>query len=376
MSKSKGKVGAYNRQQEIKKFLDNYEIKFDIKDDAIDTRTMAENYPHGIIPLEDISQAIDIVLGPNKKPVERLYDPEMEGYLHFDWHVWSELYLWPKFQRDVAPNHIFKIQQDWDDTCPIVPCAIKMTIDGVVYVFCWDGHHTLQLMKRMGYTKFPVWYLDVDKMLEDDVEFPEELKTIRDYAVNLAGTNMVRINSRNKRKLSAYDEFMILLEVKDSGTVAMNNILSAVGYAPKRHPVEGGFTQIKSGQAIFDMTDDYGTKGKYFKRGLQFQKRHWPMAPAELEIWRPMALLYKQCEIEGFTLDEQFDIELGEYLTSTFGDPSSTQESLKELYYDELHNKGFKEPRDHDQWRVYDTIINVYKKNIGRIDLPQAQCRF
>ena len=100
------------------------------------------------------------------------------------------------------------------------------------------------------------------------------------------------------------------------------------------------------------------------------------MAPAELEIWRPMALLYKQCEIEGFTLDEQFDIELGEYLTKTYGDPSSTQESLKELYYAELHNKGFKEPRDHDQWRVYDTIINVYKKNIGRIDLPQAQCRF
>lgn len=377
MKKTKGKVGAYNRQQEIKKFLDNYEIKFDMKDDAIDTRTMAENYEHGIIPLEDISQAIDIVLGPNKRPKVRTFDPELQGYLHFDWHNWHELYLWPRFQRDVAPNHIFKIEGDWDDTCPIVPCAIKVTVDDVQKTFIWDGHHTCQEMKRQGYTKFPVWYLDVDAMLNDGVEIPEEFENIVEFAVNKAGTNMVRINSKNKRKLSAYDEFMILLEVKDSATVAMNNILNVAGYKPKRHPVEGGFTQIKSGQAIFDMADDYGTKGKYFKRGLQFQKRHWPMAPAELEIWRPMSLLYKQCEIEGFNLDEQFDIELGEYLTKTFGDPSSTQESLKEIYYQaEYDQEGFKEPRDHDQWRVYDTIINVYKKNIGRIDLPQAQCRF
>jgi hypothetical protein len=376
MSKNTGKVGAYNRQTEIKQFLKKFEKPFDMKDDAIDTRTMAENYPHGIIPLEDISQAIDIVLGPNKRPKVRTFDPELQGYLHFDWYLWNQLYLWPRFQRDVAPNHIFKIEGDWDDTCPIVPCAIRVTIDGVVYVFIWDGHHTVQNMKRQGYTKFPVWFLDVDKMIEDGVEVPEEFDDIVEFAVNKAGTNMVRINSRNKRKLSAYDEFMILLEVKDSATVSMNNILSATGYLPKRHPVEGGFTQIKSGQTIFEMTDDYGTKGKYFKRALAFQKRTWPMAPAELEVWRPMALLYKQCEIEGFTLDEQFDIELGEKLVELYGDPSSTQEALKELYYDALHEQGFTEPRIHDQWRVYDALISVYKKEIGRLDLPQAQCRF
>ena len=38
-----------------------------MKDDAIDTRTMADNYENGIIPLADIADAIDIVLDPTQE---------------------------------------------------------------------------------------------------------------------------------------------------------------------------------------------------------------------------------------------------------------------------------------------------------------------
>jgi hypothetical protein len=363
-------AAPYNRQVEINKFLDKFKITFEMKDDAIDTRTMADNYTDGIIPLQDIAEAIDVVLGPTKHPTKDPFDPE-NGIVKFKWTVWEHLYLWPRFQRDVAPNHLYKIEQDFDDTCVIVPTAIKI---GDRYML-WDGHHTAQAMKRQNYTKFPVWYIDTDAIKDKDI--PEHFETKVEYAVWLAGQNMIRINSRNKRKLHAYDEFMILLETKDFDTVMMYNILTSAGFTPKRNAtVNNAFTQIKSGQAIFDITDDYDTKGKYFKRALMFHKRTWDLAPAELEVWRPMALIYKEAAQQGLALDEQFDIELGALFVKLYGDPITVQQKLKDEYYNTLHTVGFKQPRDHDQWRVYDAIINLYNKHIKRAHLPMAQCRW
>ena len=192
-----------------------------MKDDAIDTRTMAENYHNGIIPLEDIAGAISIALGPNKKPIPTPdpYDPAI-GIVKFGYVQWSSMYLWPRFQRDVAPNHLYKIEQDFDHTCVIVPTAIK--IDDKYML--WDGHHTAQSMKRQNYTQFPVWYIDTAMITDEQVqEAGFDDKT--EYAVWLAGQNMIRINSRNKRKLHAYDEFMILLETKDADSVKMLSLI-------------------------------------------------------------------------------------------------------------------------------------------------------
>jgi hypothetical protein len=362
----------YNRQTEINKYLAKFNIAFEMKDDAIDTRTMADNYPNGIIPLQDIAEAIDVVLGPQKKPNNPdPYDPKT-GIVKFGWVEWKDMYLWPRFQRDVAPNHLYKIEQDFEHTSVLLPTAIL--VDGKYML--WDGHHTAQEMKRQNYTSFPMWYIDTEMITTEIIEaagFTDKVE----YAVWLAGQNMIRINSRNKRKLHAYDEFMILLETKDAATVAMNNILTATGFTAKRNPnTPNSFSQIKSGQTIFEMSDDYGIKGKYLKRALQFHNTHWTKAAAELEVWRPMALLYRMAEVEGFTIDAQFDDELGKLFINTWGDPSSVQLGLKEQYEKALHSTGFTNPRDHDQWRVYDAIVNLYNKQIGRIQLPTAQCRW
>jgi len=366
------KTKVYNRQIEINKYLKKFKVVFEMKDDAIDTRTMAENYDKGIIPLQDIADAIDIVLGPDKKPNNPdPFDPKT-GIVKFGYMNWEDCYLWPRFQRDVAPNHLYKIELDFEHTSVLLPTAIL--VDDMYML--WDGHHTAQEMKRQNYTSIPMWYIDVEMITEEvitEAGFTDRVE----YAVWLAGQNMIRINSRNKRKLHAYDEFMILLETKDSAAIAMYNIMTSAGFYPKRNTnTNNAFSQIKSGQAIFEMTDDYGVKGKYFKRALKFHKRTWDLAPAELEVWRPLALLYKMAEVEGFAIDEQFDIELGKLFTTQFGDPTSTQKALKDNYYEVLEKKGFTQPRDHDQWRVYDALINLYNKSIGRIQLPTAQCRW
>ena len=54
------KTKVYNRQTEINSYLKKFKIPFEMKDDAIDLRTMSDNYDRGIIPLNDIAEAIDV----------------------------------------------------------------------------------------------------------------------------------------------------------------------------------------------------------------------------------------------------------------------------------------------------------------------------
>lgn len=101
-----------NKKQAIRAFVSKFKTQFDMKDDAIDLRTMADNYDNGIIPLEDIHQAILTVLGPNFEPQAFDYDPSdgVEIVMgngtarnpKFTYIDWSQAYLWPIFQRDVA----------------------------------------------------------------------------------------------------------------------------------------------------------------------------------------------------------------------------------------------------------------------------------
>jgi hypothetical protein len=377
---------AYNKKRTVGDFLKNYKIKFEMKDDAIDLRKMAENYPNGIIPLEDIQQGIRVVLGPKYDTDQYNYDPS-EGVEitmgkgttrnpKFAYVSWEQLYLWTLFQRDVAPNHTAKIYSDFDPTCVIVPCAIKFTIEGKEYYCLWDGHHTTQVCRLKGYNKFPVWYIDVDEIDDEEIRragFDPETERVQ-YGVWLAGHNMIRINSKNKRKLSPYDEFMIKLETRDSVAVAMNNILVKNGCVPKRHPtMAGAFTQIKSGEECFELADNYGNKGQYWDRALNFHRRVWPMAPLELEVFRPLSILYHRAATQGLALDAKFDEELESLLVTLYGDPTSVQETLKESYWDAYYNnKGTGKPAEHDKARVVDGLINLYNQRVNRAMLPPA----
>lgn len=376
----------YNKKREVQNFLKNYQVKFEMKDDAIDLRTMAENYDNGIIPLEDIQQGIRVILGPKYDIDTYDYDPS-EGVEiimgkgttrnpKFTYVNWEQLYLWTLFQRDVAPNHSAKIYADFDPTCVIVPCAMKFTIDGKEYFCLWDGHHTTQVCRLKGYNKFPVWYIDVDEIENDEIEragFDPVTERVQ-YGVWLAGHNMIRINSKNKRKLSPYDEFMIKLETRDADAVAMNNILVKNNCIPKRHAtMAGAFTQIKSGMECFELADTYGNKGQFWDRALNFHRRVWPKAPLELEVFRPLSILYHKAATQGLALDAQFDKELEDLLVSAYGDPTTVQETIKESYWDAYYSAtGTGKPADHDKTRVVDGLINLYNQRVNRATLPPA----
>jgi hypothetical protein len=393
------KKQPYNKKQAILTFTRKYKKQFEMKDDAIDLREMSENYPNKIIPVEDIHQAIQTVLGPRYAFAPAPFDPSGGAIIQypnqstsprFEYVKWKDLYLWPIFQRDVAPNHVAKIIEDFEHTAVIVPCAIKLTIKdekgNPKTIYCiWDGHHTTQVCHFMNYTLYPVWVIDIDHVPVNQIENAGFGPTDEDriaYGVWLAGTNMRRINSKNKRPLSPYDDFMIGYETKDKQFVDMMNILRKNTCVPKRHATCGGaFTQIKSGIECFEYADMYGNRGIYWDRALKVHRDTWPASHLVLEVFRPLTMLYHQAATQGIVLDAKFDIELAKMLVKHWGHAEGVQEGIKASYWNAYHDTSGKNKLtgnipEHDKERVLAGIINFYKQNGGKTILPTPSCQW
>lgn len=366
-----------NKKQSIKNFLRKYKVRFDVTDDAIDLRTMSNNYENGIVPLEDIAEAIGVLTGPQYSPSQFApYDPEDPNSLNprFAYVKWHELYLMPIFQRDVMANHIKKIFHAFDPSCVLVPCAIKITIDGKTIYAVWDGHHTLQVCRLRNYQSYGIWFIDIDSIPMSEITDAGFAATpegrIR-YGIYKAGNNMRNINSKFKRQLHPYDDFMIGYETGDKTFVAMMNIYRKHGITPKRHNT-GKFTisQHKTAEECYDLVDTKGVKGRFLDRALAFHVKHWK-SPLTMEVFRPMAYLYQKAETEGITLDEQFDQEFGELLVKKYGDSESVQEKIKASYWAKVAS-GRGAVLTHDKQRVLAGFINLYNQKIGRLIMPSS----
>ena len=387
------KAKPYNKKQAILNFIKQFKHPFEMKEDGIDLREMAKNFNDGPIPCQEIHKAIVTVLGPQYQNINFTVDPSGGGYLgyadgkrpkeYFDYIDWMELWLWTIFQRDVAPNHVEKIYKDFDESSVIVPCIIKITLlDGRTIYCVWDGHHTIQVCRVKGYTKFQAWIIDLDQYTTQEIEeagFGNTDEERIKFGCYIAGKNSRRINGLNKRMFSPYDDFMVGLETRDAKFVAMMNILTANGCMPKRHATcEGAWTQIKSGIECFELEGMTGpSNGTFWARAIAFHRKHWKKAPLTLEIYRPMAYLYQWANVQGFQLSTGFDDELAKMLIKEWGDAESIQEGIKESYWTAVNDKTLiGEQPQHDKFRVLNGIINFYKQKGGKVLLPSPTCQW
>jgi hypothetical protein len=387
------KAQAYNKKQAILNFIKKFKHHFEMKDDSIDLREMAKNFNDGPIPCEEIHQAIVTVLGPQYHNITFGIDPSGGNYLgyaagkrpkeYFDYISWDQLYLWTIFQRDVAPNHVEKIYKDFDESSVIVPCIIKITLEDGRVVYCvWDGHHTIQVCRLKGYTKFQAWIIDLDQFTTAEIEaagFGDTDEERIKFGCFIAGTNSRRINGLMKRVMSPYDDFMIGLETRDPKFIAMNNVLTQYKCMPKRHATcDGAWTQIKSGIECFDLEGSQGpSNGVFWSRAVAFQRNNWKKGHLVLEMYRPMSYLYQWANIQGFQLPAAFDTELAKMLIKEWGDAESVQEGIKESYWNAVNNKTIiGEQPQHDKFRVLNGLLNFYKQKAGKVMLPAPTCQW
>ena len=133
-------------------------------------------------------------------------------------------------------------------------------------------------------------------------------------------------------------------------------------------------TQIKSAIECFEYEDSNGVRGRFLDRALAFHTRIWPQAPIELEMFRPMALLYQKADMQGISLDRKWDDEMSGLITSQYGDPETAQNKLKESYWKAQENgSGKGKIPQHDKDRVLNGLLCMYHQKGGEnIYTPRA----
>jgi hypothetical protein len=233
----------------------------------------------------------------------------------------------------------------------------------------------------MGYTEFPIWYVDIDDIdpkVITSAGFTDDEDGRIKYGCWLAGRNMIRINATNKRGLEHYDKFMILLDTLDAKAIMMNRIITVTGCVPKRKAkTAGSWTQINSGEECYDLTLANGlpSNGVFWQHALEFHRRVWPSAPLELEVFRPMSYLYQAFNIGNYPIDAQFDNELENILVTKYGPPEIVQKLIKDSYEAAvINNLGRGALLKNDREIVMNGLINLYNQNCGRlVAIPQAQ---
>jgi len=301
------------KEQRIAKFLSNYAIKFEMEDSYIDLRAMAENYPNGIIPNKDIGEAVSAVLGAS--PIPRLsIDPQLLNVPKFAWVAMDDIAIDPRFQRDVMPNHIAKIESLFKADTIIVPCAVKDPVSGKYLV--WDGHHTTRVCERQGWTHMPVWYTEAQ--IDDTHSLEEATKIL----VSHAGNSMITINKSGKRELSLYDAHMIGVDCEHTEPVIVQNICNANNVRVRKQSTKAGdISHVNHLYGAYNLVQSSsGIKGIYLARALNFCRTTWPKEIIQPIVMLSMARLYQHTEMQtGVLLPQTFDVELGAILRKLYG---------------------------------------------------------
>lgn len=356
------------KEQRIKNFLANFQIKFDIEDVAIDLRTMANNYPNGIIPNKDIGDAVTAVLGP--APMPRLsVDPRDLNVPQFAWVDMDDIAIDPRFQRDVMPGHIAKIELLFKADTIIVPCAIKDPVSGK-YLF-WDGHHTTRVCERQGWTHMPVWYTEAQ--IDDSHSVEEAIKIL----VSHAGNSMITINKSGKRPLGRYDEHMISVDCGLPEAVIVQNIVVANNCQVKRTGKNpGDISHIEHLYGAYDLVQSStGIKGIYLARALKFHRSTWPKEEVRGIMMLALARLYHQTELQtGVFLPPQFDQELGDILKKIYGFSDAVHDESSGLKAQYIQHFG--SLAAHPQVVTSGLILTYMKHGSGAFKLAQPEATY
>lgn len=331
---------AVQQVNKITDFQQAYPIKFDMSLDAISLIDMVQNYRNGIIPSTDISKAVTTIIGDapvapmsvDPRPAE-FGGPGNVNVPKFAWVHLDDVGINPKFNRDISPRHVKKIEKLWQSDIIIVPCAVKDPDTGKFLL--WDGNHTRETCARQGWTHIPVWYTEAK--IKKGVNVDELAKAM----IQKAGKSFLIINKTGKRPVTRYEEHMIGVSCFQPLAIAIQKILDA----HKCKPVRESFrprevSHISAVYNAYDYADiELGVQGLYLSRSLAFHVKTWPNEPINGVTMEAMAQFYYLTHFQTQKIPSAaFEIELGALLTKIYGTSHALQHDLLKQY-ESVHGK-------------------------------------
>lgn len=349
----------------LARHLAQFQHPFEVKPGFIDMRGMSKNYATGVIPWKDLSDILDIVIGPAPVAPATVNPREQEDYtIDMCWTPFNNMGIIAPIQRDMIPTHVYGLEVDFDGRKISVVLAMEDPVTGLVCPF--DGHHTSRELYRQGWDSCPTAILRAPKsMIEDN---PQKA---REYLMRVAGEAFLSINLTHKKPVGGFDKFIIMRDYGDPEAVEIDNILNqnncqAVRIA--RDP--GDISHYPFTWAAYKLERDF-TKGVYLEKALAFHRYCWPAEQVYGATLIGLANFFHKCEKSNVKIDKEFVDDLVQALQSTYRLSKFTHQGYKDAY-EAAHPFGSAS----DEVIVTCGFVHTYNQHVGKVKLYRPELQF
>lgn len=354
------------QQRQLNRLLAKYSVPFTAKPAYIDMREMSKNYSTDVIPWKDISDILDVMIGP-PPAAPNTVDPKADPTYTIEmcWKPFSDMGILSAIQRDLIPDHVYGLEVDFDSTKISVILAMEDPVTGLTCPF--DGHHTSRELYRQGWTEAPVALLRAPQEMIDNDPYQA-----RAYLMRVAGEAFLSINLTHKKPVNGYNQFVIKVSFGDPQAVDVDNILkanncSAVQIA--KNPGEISHYPFLWG--AYKLQDSNFVHGRYLDLALKFHRSTWPGEMIYGASLIGLANFFHKCERANVVLDKAFMDDLAAALKKTYRLSKFTHQGYKDAY-ETAHPFGSAS----DELIVTCGFVHTYNKHVGKVKLYNPELVF
>ena len=320
MAKKPRRVTAHNA---VQNYIKKFETTFTIEPAFIDCKEMSKNYKHGLIPLVDIAEGVDAVIGPWQGRVNQ-YFGLIDLIPYFDLVDIKHVYSHPSFNRDTSPNHCLKIEMDWWNQFAQTSLGLRLPKKYGNIVLNADSTHTSTNRIRMGEKKLPFWVADVP----DQGDFESTFK----LALLMAGHLFLAINVRNKRGVDIFDQHFIKVA---TGIYPAPQIDAVVNRVPevaiKRagNKIAYAIHNLNETYMTFDLDKDTNNPGRLLEMSLNWLYRNFKHQSIDGCLMSSFALFVQDSEEMGIEISKEDADKLAKELAKRFDTANEAQLAIK-----------------------------------------------
>jgi len=330
MAKIKRRATAHNS---IGNFLSKFNHTFDIEEAFIDCKEMSKNYPNGLIPMQDLADAVDAVSGPWQGRINQYNSTTPAGKIlnlvnltpRFEMVPVRKLFSHPSFNRDTSPNHCIKLEMDWLDQFAMCGLGIKMpdVYGGTVYNA--DTTHTGVNRIRRGDTELPMWVAEVP----DQGSFADT----HEYALFIAGHLFLAINVRNKRGVDIFDQHFIKVACgiypAPQIQIVVDNI-TGVMIRRAGNKIAGAIHNLNETYMTYELDAKTASPGALLERSLNWLIRNFKHQSIDGCLMTSFAMLMKENLLLGIDWSIAQEDKLAQVLNSRYNTSNKAQLAIKD----------------------------------------------
>jgi hypothetical protein len=332
MAKTKRRAVAHNS---LGQYVSKFTHPFTLEEAFIDCKEMSKNFQHGLIPMQELANAVDAVSGPWQGRVNQYNSTTPAGKVltlfnlvpHFEMVPVANVFSHPSFNRDTSPNHCIKLEMDWLDQFAMCGLGLKMPEKYGGAIYNADTTHTGTNRIRRGDTELPFWVSDVP----DQGNFQDT----HELALFIAGHLFLAINVRNKRGVDIFDQHFIKVACGIYPAPQIQNVVNSVpGVAIKRAGarIAGAIHNLNETYLTYDLDKNSQKPGALLERSLNWLIRNFKHQSIDGCLLTSFAIFISDAEDKNIVITTKQEDKLAKELCNRYTTANRAQLAIKEAY--------------------------------------------